>query len=1671
MISNSKLIFWWMTILSLILLAGLWQGSAKAQWSGDPKVNTPVSRSSDQEWNPRIVSDGADGAIIVWGNYAGSGMKYNIKAQRLDAGGNIVWPLVTDICTANQDQKDYRVISDGTGGAIVVWGDNRNEYPGGDIYAQRVNASGQVIWTVDGVPICTAADVQAYPDLCSDGAGGAIITWRDSRYYSSTGVDIYAQRINASGVVQWTSNGIAVCTDSSVQMDPRIISDGSGGAIITWTDDRNSTTARDIYAQKINGSGVKQWTPNGVGYLAMTAQINPTIVSDGSGGAIIAWQDYYNGTEDIDIRALRLTSSGQFAWTPANTWVCGSNGNQIGPLAVSDGAGGAIIVWTDYRNGTSNPDIYIDRIDVNGASKWAGWGKPVCTAVDRQISPDIVSDAFGGAIITWMDERSDTADIYAQRFDANGTPQWTANGLAISTAKKAQNSPRLTRAGTIGAIITWTDLRWVGDPFDDTDWDIYAQRVYGNGTLAQERIIIDVPNGGENWNVGSTRYIVWHNLNFSDPIKIEYSTDAGANYTTIQPSCQNTGSFQWTVPNTPSTNCCVKISDAADGNPFDISDAVFTISATQQDNTPVGTNVEVDLGSGVKITFSQVIVAGNTTLNINNSGPLPPEGHDIIPIGSPLYYQIETTAAYTGDIYLNIFYNDTGIEPALEPTLKLEKYIETAAFWANITTGIDEVMNVIEGRTDSLSVFAIMLPLGGNGETGTIVTNCDDSGPGSLRDAIVFANNNPGPDTIRFQIPAGAPGHDSDIGVWMIVPQSPLPTITDCLLIDGFSQSEFIGVDTNPHGPEIFLNGEIAGQYAHGLRSTAGGTEIVGLTISNFQNAGIGMYGVDGGRISGCYVGVDFAANGPAANGYGIWLGNHTHHVTISPYDTFKNVISGNTNGGVIVADTSNHIGILGNIIGLNRTGEYAIANGNYGGIRIDNQCDSVAVFDNWIGGNKFGIYVIGSHFITIGNNFIGSNRIGDEILELGNEFDGIYLCLGAHDNLITENFIRFNSGCGVRIEGANTIRNRVSHNHISGNAGSGISNESGGNLELAPPVITSVSATSVTGTAIPNAMVEIYTDPEDEGMRFQGETSSDVSGNFTWNGGITGPFTNITALAIDDQGNTSEFSSPFITGILVSAPNLSGIPGDTITVPITVADITGQEIYGLSFTIETQTDVLIPIGTSIGGTIMEAWGTPTTQINGGQITIAGAGSNPLSGSGILIIIQYQVNATAQTGQSTSIHFVDFMFNEGIPAANPQDGWFSIASGFNISGGIHYYNNNHPIVNTILTIDGQQTQTITDGTFSITQIPGGNYTLKPTKDGELGTCISAFDASMILRYVVGSLLLNPYQMSAADVSGNGAVSAYDASYILRYVVGSIIEFPVADDWTFIPEDFLIDDTNWHTAPDSINYLPLNFDRIDQNFYGIIYGDISGNWTPAGQLLTEILKSFSGSANVQWGELENFSTEQFDIPILIDLKGELISIEFCVCFDPHILEFKAVEFSNMMENFNAEYHLEPGQLKVALAGAQSITSITELARIKFKITEQKYLSESIIELKEVRLNEGMITANIFNPQFSFSHTLPTTLALHQNYPNPFNPNTTIQFEIPFTGKQMVKVELRIYNLQGELIRTLINEEKSPGIYQAHWDGLNETGGQVAAGIYLCRIHVAELSAVRKMILVK
>ena len=437
------------------------QLSIETAWNPN---GTAICSANDIQYSPQLCSDGAGGAIITWfDNRSGN---FNIYAQGIDSKGVLMWTIDgVAICTASGSQEEPQICSDGAGGAIIVWQDYRAS--NWDIYAQNVDSNGNMKWTPDGVAICTTTGSD-YPQICSDGTGGAIIVWQDYRHFG----DIYAQRINSSGNVKWINNGIPICTADDAQWFHKTCSDGAGGALIIWTDYRIDPDG-DIYAQKVDHNGQTIWADNGTAICTDdTFEIFPQICNDGTGGAIMTWMDYRSDM-DWDIYAQKVDTNGMIEWTPNGigvfvSWLI----PQLEPQICSDGAGGAIITWEDYRN-YADSDIYAQRVDTNGVKKWASQGIPICTEYDEQYRPQICSDENGGAIITWYDFRSGlNADIYAQGIESNGVVKWTPNGTAVCTADDSQHEPKICSDGTGGAIITWMDFR--NEPFIG---DIYCQRI------------------------------------------------------------------------------------------------------------------------------------------------------------------------------------------------------------------------------------------------------------------------------------------------------------------------------------------------------------------------------------------------------------------------------------------------------------------------------------------------------------------------------------------------------------------------------------------------------------------------------------------------------------------------------------------------------------------------------------------------------------------------------------------------------------------------------------------------------------------------------------------------------------------------------------------------------------------------------------------------------------------------------------------------------------------------------------------------------------------------------------------------------------------------------------------------------------------------------------------
>lgn len=452
----------------LIVAALLWaRSNAIAQ---DTNNGAVVCAESGTQTAAQLVSDGLGGSIVTWHDTRRGG--YDIYAQRIGPTGQPLWTYNgIPICTAINDQIYPTIATDGVGGAIITWQDARSGST--DIYAQRVSATGTTLWSFNGVPVCAAPNAQQLPVTTGDGLGGAVIAWQDVRF---GGWDIFVQRLNESGVPQWSLDGVALCTGLSDQLSPVIVPDGAHGAIVAWQDYRSG--GADIFGQHVSASGATQWTSNGLAFCAAGGQqISQTAVSDSSGGAIVAWQDNRSGNPSI--YAQRLNSIGVALWPTDGVALCTSPGGSYSPAAVSNGASGAIVTWQDQRNGGSNFDIYAQQINGAGVPQWTGNGIGVCTVGGNQYGPVVASDGASGAVVAWYDLRSVSQyDIYAQRIGAGGTILWTPDGVALSIVSNShQYYPTIAPDNAGGAIAVWQDERYT------TASDVFSQHVRSDGLL------------------------------------------------------------------------------------------------------------------------------------------------------------------------------------------------------------------------------------------------------------------------------------------------------------------------------------------------------------------------------------------------------------------------------------------------------------------------------------------------------------------------------------------------------------------------------------------------------------------------------------------------------------------------------------------------------------------------------------------------------------------------------------------------------------------------------------------------------------------------------------------------------------------------------------------------------------------------------------------------------------------------------------------------------------------------------------------------------------------------------------------------------------------------------------------------------------------------------------
>jgi hypothetical protein len=309
-----------------IMVAQHVSGGGSAMWAAGGVVVGDAAAVSP----PVAVADGLGGAIVaftatVW-SVPTSSYVFDVQTAGVSYWASIGWQL--NVTSAGGDQLAPAIASDGANGAIIAWADT--QLGGEDIFAQRVQPGGVLPWGAAGLPVCTAAYSQSAAAITADGSGGAIMAWRDAR---SPDHDIYAQRLTSAGAQLWPATGVAVCTQPGFQTVPTLVPSQNGGAVAAWVDMRQGSHA-DIYARLIAADGTPQGAAAGVAIsTAAGNQQMLSLVTDGNGGAIGVWQDQRTGSSDI--YAQRLTVHGALGSEPVIARVQDVPNDQGGRLKLS----------------------------------------------------------------------------------------------------------------------------------------------------------------------------------------------------------------------------------------------------------------------------------------------------------------------------------------------------------------------------------------------------------------------------------------------------------------------------------------------------------------------------------------------------------------------------------------------------------------------------------------------------------------------------------------------------------------------------------------------------------------------------------------------------------------------------------------------------------------------------------------------------------------------------------------------------------------------------------------------------------------------------------------------------------------------------------------------------------------------------------------------------------------------------------------------------------------------------------------------------------------------------------------------------------------------------------------------------------------------------------------
>gem|GEM_PF-706201 len=572
---------------------------------------------------------------------------------------------------------------------------------------------------------------------------------------------------------------------------------------------------------------------------------------------------------------------------------------------------------------------------------------------------------------------------------------------------------------------------------------------------------------------------------------------------------------------------------------------------------------------------------------------------------------------------------------------------------------------------------------------------------------------------------------------------------------------------------------------------------------------------------------------------------------------------------------------------------------------------------------------------------------------------------------------------------------------------------------------------------------------------------------------------------ATDDHNNENTCVAKVTVkdiGIDIWLTDLIVNPGQNLLVPVYIQDVTGWDIMG--FEIEIcwcqYPAGLLQYEYCLPGEVMtnSGWLAPACNIcDPACVSIAAAAAAPLVGEGVLFYLKFHVSTNAKPCMCCELWFDSaVIYDPEAPLfACWKNGsvcveWCDVAGCINYwkccpddCGGYYYvYPLSGAQVHIRESCSGAHLATAftgADGCYEFTCLDRLDQSCYYTVDVDycqVPDCVNPMDAALILRYLACADNLDdcpfPYdggivypQQVAADVTCSQGITGYDASLILQYFVGLIPAFPCYEPWVFYALG--PNHNEVHQCPGTVDWV------------GVLIGDVSGCFE------CELMPApLTGDAvNVALGVPVDLG-DRIEVPVIVQGAYDILAGHFRFVYDAGELSVISAQATGIAAGSMTAHNAMGGDLIFAMAAGEAYGGDGEVALITFGKLHPD-ADASSVELTEAMFNDGLPPAEI-----GASASVPAEegqTALGRAVPNPFTRGTVITYRMAAAGQ----VSIQIYNVSGQLVRTLASGATDGGHNSILWNGKDDSGRAVPGGIYFCRMETEDYQASEKIVFMK